>query len=251
MDKRFTGKVALITGGTSGIGRTTAIAFAEHGADVVIAGRREAEGAESLTLVQKAGGQGLFVRVDVNDESEIEAMVAKTLERFGRLDFAFNNAGVGGLGRATMTATADIYDQIMNINVRGVFFSMKHQIPAILQSGGGAIVNNASALALRPSANSPIYSASKAAVVGLTKSAALEFAPKGLRINAICPAIIETDMTEKIRGDEQTRAYLLSRHPVGRFGQSEEVAASVLYLCSPEASFITGVALPFDGGFAA
>jgi NAD(P)-dependent dehydrogenase (short-subunit alcohol dehydrogenase family) len=251
MNKRFTGKVALITGGTSGIGRATAIAFAEQGADVVIAGRREAEGAESLTLVQKAGGQGLFVRVDVNDESEIEAMVAKTLERFGRLDFAFNNAGVGGLGRATMTATADIYDQIMNINVRGVFFSMKHQIPAILQSGGGAIVNNASVLALRPSSNSPIYSASKAAVVGLTKSAALEFAPKGLRINAICPAIIETDMTEQVRGDEQTRAYLLSRHPVGRFGQSEEVAASVLYLCSPEASFITGVALPLDGGFAA
>jgi NAD(P)-dependent dehydrogenase (short-subunit alcohol dehydrogenase family) len=251
MDKRFTNKVALITGGTSGIGRATAIAFAEQGADVVIAGRREAEGAESLTLVQKAGGQGLFVRVDVNDESEIEAMVAKTLERFGRLDFAFNNAGMGGLGRATMTATADIYDQIMNINVRGVFFSMKHQIPAILQSGGGAIVNNASVLALRPSANSPIYSASKAAVVGLTKSAALEFAPKGLRINAICPAIIETDMTEQMRGDEQTRAYLLSRHPVGRFGQSEEVAASVLYLCSPEAAFITGVALPLDGGFAA
>jgi NAD(P)-dependent dehydrogenase (short-subunit alcohol dehydrogenase family) len=251
MDTSFTGKVALITGGTSGIGRATAIAFAERGANVVVAGRREAEGAESLTLVQKAGGQGLFVRVDVNDESEIEAMVAKTLERFGRLDFAFNNAGVGGLGRATMTATADIYDQIMNINVRGVFFSMKHQIPAILQSGGGAIVNNASALALRPSANSPIYSASKAAVVGLTKSAALEFASKGVRINVICPAIIETDMTEQIRGDEQTRAYLLSRHPVGRFGQSEEVAASVLYLCSPEASFITGVALPLDGGFAA
>jgi NAD(P)-dependent dehydrogenase (short-subunit alcohol dehydrogenase family) len=251
MTTPFTNKVALITGGTSGIGRATAIAFAEQGADVVIAGRREAEGAESLSLVQKAGGQGLFVQVDVNDESEIEAMVAKTLERFGRLDFAFNNAGVGGLGRATMTATADVYDQIMNINVRGVFFSMKHQIPAILQSGGGAIVNNASVLALRPSANSPIYSASKAAVVGLTKSAALEFAPRGVRINAICPAIIETDMTEQMRGDEQTRAYLLSRHPVGRFGQSEEVAASVLYLCSPEAAFITGVALPLDGGFAA
>jgi NAD(P)-dependent dehydrogenase (short-subunit alcohol dehydrogenase family) len=251
MDTSFTGKVALITGGTSGIGRATAIAFAERGANVVVAGRREAEGADSVALIEKAGGTGLFVRTDVNDESEIEAMVAETLERFGRLDFAFNNAGVGGLGRATMTATGDIYDQIMNINVRGVFFSMKHQIPAILQSGGGAIVNNASVLALRPSANSPIYSASKAAVVGLTKSAALEFAPRGVRINAICPAIIETDMTEQIRGDEQTRAYLLSRHPVGRFGQSEEVAASVLYLCSPEASFITGIALPLDGGFAA
>jgi NAD(P)-dependent dehydrogenase (short-subunit alcohol dehydrogenase family) len=251
MDKRFTGKVALITGGTSGIGRATAIAFAEQGADVVIAGRREAEGAESLTLVQKAGGTGLFVRTDINDESEIEALVAKTLERFGRLDFAFNNAGVGGEGRATMTATADIYNRIMDINVRGVFFSMKHQIPAILQSGGGAIVNNASVLALRPSANSPIYSASKAAVVALTKSAALEFAPKGVRINAICPAIIETDLTKQIRGDDQSRALLMSRHPVGRFGQSEEVAAAVLYLCSPEASFITGVALPLDGGFAA
>ena len=251
MNGPFTGKVVLITGGTSGIGRATAIAFAEQGANVVIAGRREAEGGESLALVQKAGGQGLFVRVDVNEESEIEAMVAKTLDRFGKLDFAFNNAGVGGLGRATMTATADIYDQVMNINVRGVFFSMKHQIPAILQSGGGAIVNNASVLALRPSANSPIYSASKAAVVGLTKAAALEFAPKGVRINAICPAIIETDLTEHLRSDEQTRAYLLSRHPVGRFGRSEEVAASVLYLCSPEASFITGVALPLDGGFAA
>ena len=251
MNQPFTGKVVLITGGTSGIGRATAIAFAEQGANIVIAGRREAEGAESLVLVQKAGGQGLFVRVDVNQESEIETLVAKTLESFGRLDFAFNNAGVGGLGRATMTATADIYDQIMSVNVRGVFFSMKHQIPAILQSGGGAIVNNASVLALRPSAKSPIYSASKAAVVALTKAAALEFAPKGVRINAICPAIIETDMTEQVRSDEQTRAYLLSGHPVGRFGRSEEVAASVLYLCSPEASFITGVALPLDGGFAA
>jgi NAD(P)-dependent dehydrogenase (short-subunit alcohol dehydrogenase family) len=250
MNKPFTGKVAVITGGTSGIGRATAIAFAEQGANVVIAGRREAEGAESVTLIQKAGGQGLFVQTDVKEESELESLVAKTLERFGRLDFAFNNAGVGGEGRATMTASRDIYDRVMDVNVRGVFFSMKHQIPAILHSGGGAIVNNASVLALRPSANSPIYSASKAAVVALTKSAALEFAPKGLRVNAICAAIIETELTEKIRSEEQSRAALMSRHPVGRFGRSEEVAASVVYLCSPEASFITGVAFPIDGGFA-
>ena len=150
-----------------------------------------------------------------------------------------------------MTATADIYNRIMDINVRGVFFSMKHQIPAILQSGGGAIINNASVLALRPSANSPIYSASKGAVVGLTKSAALELAPKGVRVNAICPGIIETDLTQQMRSDEQSRAYMMARHPVGRFGRSEEVAAAVLYLCSPEASFITGVALPLDGGFSA
>ncbi len=208
MNTSFAEKVVLITGGTSGIGRATAVAFAEQGANVVISGRREAEGTESLSLIQKAGGQGLFVRGDVSEESEIEALVAKTLERFGRLDFAFNNAGVGGEGRATMTATADIYNRIMDINVRGVFFSMKHQIPAILQSGGGAIVNNASVLALRPSASSPIYSASKAAVVALTKSAALEFAPKGVRINAICPAIIETDLTKQLRGDDKSRALL-------------------------------------------
>jgi NAD(P)-dependent dehydrogenase (short-subunit alcohol dehydrogenase family) len=250
MTTPFTDKVALITGGTSGIGRVTAIAFAERGAKVVVTGRREAEGAESVALIQKAGGQGLFVRADVNLESEIAFSVARTLEHFGRLDFAFNNAGVGGEGRGTITAPGDVYDGIMNINVRGVFFSMKHQIPAMLLSGGGAIVNNASILGLRPRAGSPIYSASKAAVIALSKSVALEFAPKGVRVNAVCAAIIETDLTAKIRNDDQMNRYMLERHPVGRFGKSEEVAAAVLYLCSPEAAFITGVALPIDGGFA-
>jgi NAD(P)-dependent dehydrogenase (short-subunit alcohol dehydrogenase family) len=249
MDTSFTGKVAVITGGTSGIGRATAIAFAERGADVVVAGRREAEGAETVALIQKAGGRGLFVQTDVAVESEIESMVARTQEHFGRLDFAFNNAGVGGEGRGGISATGEIYDHIMNINVRGVFFSMKHQIPAMLLSGGGTIVNNASILGLRPRAGSPIYSASKAAVIGLTKSVALEFAPKGLRVHAVCAAIIETDMTEKLRSDEQMHRYLMEHHPVGRFGRPEEVAAAVLYLCSPEATFLTGVALPIDGGF--
>ena len=250
MNRPFTDKVALITGGTAGIGRATAIAFAERGANVVVTGRREAEGAESVALIQKAGGQGLFVRADVSVESEIASSVALTLEHFGRLDFAFNNAGVGGEGRGTITAPGDVYDHIMNINVRGVFFSMKHQIPAILLSGGGAIVNNASILGLRPRAGSPIYSASKAAVIALSKSVALEFAPKGIRVNAVCAAIIETDLTEKIRSDDETRRNLLASHPVGRFGKSEEVAAAVVYLCSPEAAFITGAALPIDGGFA-
>ena len=249
MDKRFTGKVALITGGTTGIGRVTAVAFAEQGANVVVAGRREAEGAETVALIQKAGGNGLFVRTDVSVESEIAALVARTQEHFGRLDFAFNNAGVGGEGRGGISATEEIYDRIMNINTRAVFFSMKHQIPAMLLSGGGAIVNNASILGLRPSGGSVIYSASKAAVIAFTKSVALELAAKGIRVNAVCAAIIETDMTEKIRGNEETRRDMLQRHPVGRFGRSEEVAAAVLYLCSPEAAFVTGVALPIDGGF--
>jgi len=250
MPHPFTDKVALITGGTAGIGRATAIAFAERGANVVVAGRREAEGAETVALIQKAGGSGLFVRTDVNVESEIEALMARTQEHFGRLDFAFNNAGVGGEGRGGMSATGEIYDRIMNINARAVFFSMKHQIPAMLLSGGGVIVNNASVLGLRPSASSPIYSASKAAVIALTKSVALEFASKGIRANAVCAAIIETDMTERIRGGEESRRSLMELHPIGRFGQPEEVAAAVLYLCSPEATFLTGVALPIDGGFA-
>jgi NAD(P)-dependent dehydrogenase (short-subunit alcohol dehydrogenase family) len=249
MNTPFTGKVALITGGTTGIGRATSVAFAERGANVVVAGRREAEGAETVALIQKAGGHGLFVRTDVAVESEIAALVARTQEHFGRLDFAFNNAGVGGEGRGGITATEEIYDRIMNINARAVFFSMKHQVPAILLSGGGAIVNNASVLGLRPS-GSVIYSASKAAVVSLTKSVALEFAPKGIRVNAVCAAIIETDMTQNMRSNEETRQDLLKRHPVGRFGRSEEVAGAVLYLCSPEAAFITGTALPIDGGFA-
>ena len=152
----FTGKVALITGGTAGIGRATAIAFAERGANVVVAGRREAEGTETIVLIQKAGGNALFVRTDVSVESEIAGLVARTQEHFGRLDFAFNNAGVGGEGRGGISATGEIYDRIMNINTRGVFFSMKHQIPAMLLSGGGAIVNNASILGLRPNADSVI-----------------------------------------------------------------------------------------------
>src|ERR1700731_3542859 len=248
MNSLFTGKVVLITGGTAGIGRATAVAFAEQGANVVVAGRRETEGAESVALVEKAGGKSLFVRADVTLEADIAALVTRTVEHFGRLDFAFNNAGIGGEGGVGIANAGEVFDRIMTINVRGVFFGMKHQIPAILQSGGGAIVNNASVVGLRPSAGSPIYSASKFAVVGLTKSVALEFAAKGVRVNAVCPAIIETEMTEKLRHKNELRAKLVAMHPIGRFGQSEEVAAAVLYLCSPGATFVTGAALPVDGG---
>jgi NAD(P)-dependent dehydrogenase (short-subunit alcohol dehydrogenase family) len=251
MKVSFAGKVVLITGGTSGIGRATAVAFAEQGANVVVAGRRQTEGVESVRLVEKAGGKGLFVRTDVSAEEEIAALVARTVEHFGRLDFAFNNAGIGGEGGVGIANTGEVFDRIIDINVRGVFFGMKHQIPAILKSGGGAIVNNASILGLKPVAGSPIYSASKFAVVGLTKSVALEFAAKGVRVNAVCPAIIETDMTEQIRTSDETRGYLLQRHPIGRFGQPAEVASAVLYLCSPGAAFVTGIALPLDGGFIA
>jgi NAD(P)-dependent dehydrogenase (short-subunit alcohol dehydrogenase family) len=255
MNPSFAGKVVLITGGTSGIGRATAVAFAERGANVVVAGRRVAEGAESVRLVEKTGGNGLFVRTDVAIEKEVEAMVARTVEYFGRLDFAFNNAGVSGGERDSgkgIANTNEFFNHIMDANVRGVFFSLKHEIPAILKSGGGAIVNNASVAGLRAiMPGTPIYTASKFAVVGLTRSVALEFAVKGVRVNAVCPAIIETEMTAWLSHNNELRAKVMALHPIGRFGQSEEVAAAVLYLCSPGAAFITGVALPLDGGLLA
>jgi NAD(P)-dependent dehydrogenase (short-subunit alcohol dehydrogenase family) len=255
MKSSFAGKVALVTGGTSGIGRATAVAFAEQGANVVVAGRRRAEGAESVRLVEKTGGNGLFIRTDVAIEKEVEAMVARTIEHFGRLDFAFNNAGVSGgemeSGKG-IANTNDFFNRIMDTNVRGVFFSLKYEIPAILESGGGAIVNNASVAGLSAIiAGQPIYTASKFAVVGLTRSVALEFAAKGIRVNAVCPAIIETEMTEGLRQNNELRANLMARHPIGRFGQSEEIATAVLFLCSPGAAFITGTALPIEGGILA
>jgi NAD(P)-dependent dehydrogenase (short-subunit alcohol dehydrogenase family) len=251
MNNQFTNKVALITGATSGIGRATAIAFAKEGAKVTIAGRREEEGAQVVGEIEQAGGEALFVRTDVAREADVEALVAKTVERFGRLDFAFNNAGVFlDAGPVTQT-TDDVYNRTMDINVRGVFYGMKHQIPAILKSGGGAIVNNASALGLSVVPNAAIYNASKFAVIGLTKTVALEFSAQGVRVNAVCPAVVETDINAGMRSDAQAHAALLAMHPIGRFGTVEEIAAVVLFLCSPGAGFTTGIAMPVDGGFTA
>lgn len=249
--KTFSDKVVIVTGGTSGIGRSTAVAFAEQGAKVVVSGRREAEGAESVALIEKAGGKGLFVRTDVSKEEDVARLVEQTVQHFGRLDVAFNNSGVH-FGNAPLTeATAAQYDQLFDINVRGVFLSMKYEIPALLKNGGGAIVNTASALGLRPMPGSAVYNASKFAVIGLTKSAALEYAAQGIRINAVCPAVIETDMTAGITGNPEINARVKALHPMNRFGRSPEVAAAVLYLCSPEAGFCTGMSLPVDGGFTA
>jgi NAD(P)-dependent dehydrogenase (short-subunit alcohol dehydrogenase family) len=244
----FADKVVLITGGTAGIGRATAVAFARHGAHVVVSGRREAEGEESVAFVQKVGGEGLFVRADVSRDEDVAALVTRTVEHFGRLDIAFNNAGVLERGLTT-DITAESYEHIFGINVRGVAFGLKHQIAAMLKNGGGSIVNNASVFGIRPYPELSLYSASKFAVIGLTKTAALEYAARGIRVNAVCPAIIETDMTAVDREDEQTRNDLLLMHPVRRFGSPEEVADAVLWLSSPGSGFVTGVALPVDGGF--
>jgi NAD(P)-dependent dehydrogenase (short-subunit alcohol dehydrogenase family) len=251
MNNTFTNKVALITGATSGIGRATAIAFAQAGARVAIAGRRVEEGAQVVREIEQTRGEALFVRTDVSREADVQALVTKTMERFGRLDFAFNNAGVFLDAGPITETTDDVFDRTMNINVRGVFYGMKHQIPAILKSGGGAIVNNASALGLRVIPNAAIYNASKFAVIGLTKSAAVEFSAQGVRINAVCPAVIETDINAAMRADAAGHDFMISKHPIGRFGKVEEIAAPVLFLCSPGAGFTTGIALPVDGGWTA
>ena len=244
----FGDKVVLVTGGTAGIGRVTAVAFARHGAKVVVSGRRKTEGEESVSLVESVGAEGLFVRADVSQEEDVAAVVARTVEHFGRLDIAFNNAGVAERGLIT-DITVESYELIFGINVRGVAFGMKHQIAAMLKTGGGSIVNNASVLGIRPIPELSLYNASKFAVIGLTKTAALEYATKGIRVNAVCPAYVETDMTASVRADEQRCNTLLLLHPVRRFGTPEEVADAVLWLCSPGSGFITGVALPVDGGF--
>ena len=246
--KTFTDKVILITGGTSGIGLATAIAFAAEGASVVVTGRREKEGAEAVALVEQAGARCVFVRADASVEEDIVMMVTKTVEAFGRLDFAFNNAGVHTGSGSITELTADSIDRTLALNVRGVALCLKHEIPAIQKSGGGAIVNTASVLGIRPVLPAPIYNASKAAVIGLTKSVALEMAKKGVRVNAVCPALTATEMTAKGLRDEKTSAYMASVQPVGRVGRPEEIAAAVVYLCSPLAGFTTGVALGVDGG---
>lgn len=246
----FKDKVALITGGTSGIGRATAIAFAQEGATVVVAGRREAAGQETVAQVQAAGGTGLFVRTDVSREAEVEGLVARTLQVFGRLDVAFNNAGIEQQPSALETQTEAAYDTLMAINVKGVWLALKHEIPALLARGGGAIVNNASIAGVIGFPGVPIYVASKHAVVGLTKALALEYGQLGIRINAVCPAAIDTDMLRRFTvGNDGLREQMKAQHPLGRIGQPEEVAAAVIWLCSAQASFITGHALLVDGGF--
>lgn len=248
----FEAKVALVTGGTSGIGRATALAFAKEDAKVVVTGRREKEGAETIQLIKDAGGEGFFIKTDVSKEADVRMMVEKIVKAYGRLDYAFNNAGIEQLPSQLVEQTEETFDQIMDINVKGVWLSMKHEIPQMLNNGGGAIVNMASAAGLIGFPGVPIYVASKHAVLGLTKSVALEYAKSGIRINAVSPAAIETDMVDRFVGKEgEARQQLTAMHPVGRMGRPEEIADAVIYLCSDRASFITGQSLTVDGGFTA
>ena len=250
--RQFQGKVALITGGTAGIGRATALAFAREGAKVVLTGRREKEGNEVVDEIKQLDGEAIFIKTDVAKEADVKAMVEKTLATFGRLDFAFNNAGVEQAITPLTEQTEETYNQVMDINVKGVWLSMKYEIPAMLQSGGGVIVNNSSVVGvIGVSGGVEIYAASKHAVIGLTKSAALGYARKKIRVNAVAPAAIQTRMFDDFAADPNVREFMENAHPVGRIGQPEEIAGAVIYLCSDSAAFTTGQTLILDGGFTA
>lgn len=252
MTSQFDGKVAIVTGGSSGIGQATAIAFGKAGAKVVVAARRETEGAETVRLIQQAGSEAVFVKTDVSQASEIEALVNKTVETYGRLDFAFNNAGIESQPLPLHEQPLEQFDQVMNINVRGLFLSMKYEIIQMLRQGGGVIVNNSSIGGLIAFPGIAPYSASKHAVMGLTKAAALDYAKLGIRINAVNPGLISTDMMARFAagmGDAETaNQQFAATVPMGRMGKPEEVASTVLFLCSDAASYMTGHSLVVDGG---
>lgn len=245
-------KIVLITGATSGIGKATAIKFGRHGAKVVISGRREAEGQAVVETIAAQGGEALFVQTDVANEEQVKALVAKTVETYGGLDIAFNNAGVEHTG-AIIEATREDYQRLFDINVWGVLSAMKYEIPAMLNRGGGSIVNTSSVAGHIGMSGAGLYIATKHAVEGLTKSAALEYAKAGIRVNAVAPAAIETEMVDRFAGREETeeRAGLAAMHPIGRMGKSEEIADAVFYLASEASTFVTGISLTVDGGWLA
>jgi NAD(P)-dependent dehydrogenase (short-subunit alcohol dehydrogenase family) len=246
------GKVALVTGGTSGIGRETAVLFAKAGAKVVVAGRREPEGEETIELVRAAGGDGLFVRADVSHASEVEALIQKTVDKFGRLDIAFNNAGVESVWAPIVRQSEEDWDRIISINLKGVWLCLKYEIRQMLKQGGaGAIVNMSSITGLVGAVGAAAYSASKHGVIGLTQTAALENAKSGIRINAVCPGFTQTPMADRIFRVPGVQKYVVSCQPIGRLGRPTEIAEAVVWMCSDRASFMTGQSLVLDGGFLA
>jgi NAD(P)-dependent dehydrogenase (short-subunit alcohol dehydrogenase family) len=243
-------KVAIVTGGNSGIGRATAIALAKEGANITVAARRASEGEETVQLVKETGSDGMFVKTDVANENDVRSLVEKTVERYGRLDYAFNNAGVEEIMTPFLDQTSEKFDQIMNTNVRGVWLSMKYEIPEMIKSGGGAIVNNSSVVGIMGYPQMSIYIASKHAVLGLTKSVALEFANSGIRVNAIAPGGVKTEMVKRMldKAGQQFLDTLTSIHPIGRIADPKEIANAVAWLLSDRASFVLGHTLLVDGG---
>lgn len=251
MSMDFEGKVALVTGASSGIGRSVAELYARQGAAVVLADINAGGGEAAAGEITRRGGQAIFVKTDVSNPEDCQRLVQAALERFGRLDYACNNAGIGGEVNQTADYSIEGWEKVIGINLSAVFYCMKYEIPAMLKSGGGAIVNMASILGAVAFAGSPAYVAAKHGVVGLTQGTALEYAQQGIRVNSVGPAFISTPMIQSLENDPDARNMLVSLHPIGRLGTPGEVAELVIWLSSDKASFITGSYYPVDGGYLA
>jgi len=252
MAGRVDGKVALVTGGASGIGRATALTFAREGAKLVIADTNDEGGQQTVHMITEQGGEAIFIQVDVTSASAVEALISKTVETYGRLDCAHNNAGIAsGVRALTADYPEERWHQVIAVNLTGVWLCMKYEMVQMLHHGGGAIVNTASIAGLVGGAGGAAYTASKHGVVGLTKTAALEYAQQGIRVNCVCPGYIQTPMTAQGMSDPEQMARIIAREPLGRVGAPEEVAETVVWLCSDAASFVTGHTMTVDGGYVA
>lgn len=256
MAGRLDKKIALITGAASGIGRASALAFAREGAKVIVSDVDIEGGEGTVQMIQAAGGTAIFVKADVSKAAEVEMLVKRGVEVYGRLDCALNNAGIQGEIKQTAECSEENWHRIIAINLTGVWLCMKHEIPYMLKQGGGAIVNTASNFGLVGSIGMPAYAASKHGVLGLTKTAALEYAKSGIRVNAVCPGPTQTPLVDRILNEQPQLANQIveaikAREPLGRMGQPQEIAEAVVWLCSEAASFVTGAAMAVDGGFVA
>jgi NAD(P)-dependent dehydrogenase (short-subunit alcohol dehydrogenase family) len=250
METEFKNKVAIVTGGSFGIGRATALAFAQKGAKVVVVDWKEND--ETINLIKKSGAEALFIQCDVSKSSDVKEMVEKTIATFGRLDYAFNNAGIEGNSGSIKDCSEENWDKTIGVNLKGVWLCMKHEIPQMIKQGKGVIVNCSSVAGLVGFAGLPAYVASKHGVIGLTKTAALECAKLGIRVNAVCPGVIQTPMIDRLTGnDKKAIEQFTNLEPLGRFGRAEEIANAVIWMCSDGASFVTGHAMAVDGGFVA
>jgi NAD(P)-dependent dehydrogenase (short-subunit alcohol dehydrogenase family) len=243
------GKISLVTGGGSGIGRATSLAFAREGARVVVVDMRADRGDEVVKMIKDKGGDAIFVQTDVSKAAQVEAMVKKAVEKYGRLDCAFNNAGITPPRAVLVEESEETWDQVMNVNLKGVWLCMKYEILQMLKQGSGAIVNTSSIAGLRAARSGAVYGASKHGVMGLTKAAARQYGANGIRVNVVCPSNIRTEMLKgKDDGSDAFKQWVKNEFPLGRLGEPEEVAEAAVWLCSDVAAFITGATLSIDGG---